>query len=77
MKKINWFAAFAISCFACSVGCMNGGGSNQGEPVVTTPSAAPSAGSAASSGGAATNSSLSIADSSYNLDTMQIDTIRK
>jgi hypothetical protein len=67
----------AIVSFVTVAGCINGGESNSEAPVVTTPSAAPAASSASPSESVSTNNNLSIMDSSYNLDSMRIDTIRK
>ena len=75
MKQIKCFAVLIVACLLSVLGCINGNESNSSEPVVTTPSASSSANSAASS--PATNNSFSVMDSSYSLDTVRTDTIRK
>ena len=75
MKQIQCFAVLIVVCLLSLIGCINGNESNSSEPVVTTPSASSSANSAASS--PATNNSFSVMDSSYSLDTVRTDTIRK
>ena len=78
MKKIKCLTVLVIVSFLTAVGCMNGGETNAGEPVVTTPSASsPSNNSATSTASQAASGNLSIMDSGYNSDTMRIDTIRK
>jgi len=75
MKQIKCFAVLIVACLLSVIGCINGNESNSSEPVVTTPSA--SSNSAASTESPATNNSFSVRDSSYNLDTVRTDTIRK
>lgn len=77
MKQIKGFAVFVVVCLLSIIGCINGNESNLSEPVVTTPSASSSANSAASTASPATSNSLSIMDTSNNLDTIRTDTIRK
>jgi hypothetical protein len=78
MKKIKCLTTLVVVSLLTAVGCMNGDGSNSGEPVVTTPSASSSANSSASSTASpAASGNLSIMDSSYHSDTIRIDTIRK
>jgi hypothetical protein len=77
MKKIKCLTVLAVVSFLTAVGCMNGSGTNAGEPVVTTPSASSSANSATSTESPAASGNLSIMDSSYNSDTARIDTIKK
>ena len=67
----------AAVCLLSTVGCINGGESNSAEPVVTTPSESPSSNGAAVAASPGASNSLSVVDSSYNADSMRIDTIRK
>ena len=77
MKKIKCLTVLVNVSFLTAVGCMNGSETNTGEPVVTTPSASSPANNSTTSTAGQGSGNLSIMDSSYNSDTMRIDTIRK
>ena len=78
MKKIKCLTVLVIVSFLTAVGCMNGSETNAGEPVVTTPSASsPANNNSTSTASQPASGNLSIMDSSYNSDTMRIDTIKR